>query len=76
MFSIYCSGWFRARVIEKHFTLNKDAKEGTDHILSADPEELKGHGEQNQKGRVFRRENKEPALSESKIKHFIRNRFI
>lgn len=30
-----------ARVIEKHFTLNKKAK-GPDHMLSADPAEMKG----------------------------------
>lgn len=66
-----------ARVIEKHFTLNKDAKEGTDHILSADPEELKDMVSKIRRVEVFLgAKNKEPALSESKIKHFIRNRFI
>ena len=30
-----------AKVIEKHFTFDKDAKEGTDHILSVNLDELK-----------------------------------
>ncbi|MBD3379363.1 MAG: N-acetylneuraminate synthase [Candidatus Omnitrophica bacterium] len=65
-----------ARIIEKHFTLDKNAPEGTDHVLSATPVEfgamvrqirsippLMGDGE------------KVPRACEEEIKDFVRNRF-
>lgn len=66
-----------AKVIEKHYTFDKKAKEGTDHILSIEPDELK------EMVRAIREtelllgiEKKEPTLSEKSIKEFVRNRFI
>ncbi len=66
-----------AQVVEKHVTLDNALKEGTDHILSVTPLELKkiikdiktvkdllGDGE------------KIPRACEKRIKEFVRNRFI
>ena len=64
-----------ATTIEKHFTLNKKFK-GTDHILSADPKDLK---EISSKIKIISKllgnEKKQPSVSENKIKVFMRNRF-
>jgi len=66
-----------AKVIEKHFTFDKEAKEGTDHILSANPEDLKEMIKN-----IKRTENlmgnslKTPTEGEMKIINFVRNRFI
>ena len=66
-----------ASVIEKHFTFDKQAKEGTDHILSVEPDELK------QMVRDIRRiekllgnEQKIPTKGEQEITQFVRTRFV
>jgi N,N'-diacetyllegionaminate synthase len=64
-----------AEVIEKHFTLDKSLP-GTDHILSADPDELK----QLVKGvreveKMLGSYSKKPTEDEAKIKSFIYSRF-
>lgn len=66
-----------AEVIEKHFTFDKNAREGTDHIISVEPEELKDLVKSIKKVEsLLGKEKKEPTLSEQKIKDFIRNRFV
>jgi len=65
-----------AKVIEKHFTYAKNAKEGTDHILSVEPDELRMMITTVRKVEMLLgKEAKEPTLSERKIKDFVRNRF-
>ena len=65
-----------ARVIEKHFTLNKKFK-GTDHILSADPVDLKNLSKNiNTISCLLGKEVKKPSVKENKIKNFMRNRFV
>lgn len=66
-----------AQVIEKHFTFDKKAKEGTDHILSVTADELK------EMIKHIRRieaqlgsPEKEPTESERSIINFVRGRFI
>lgn len=65
-----------ASVIEKHFTFDKNCPEGTDHILSATPDEFKTMVE-----RIKRVEKmlgsgiKEPTEGERKIITFVRERF-
>lgn len=64
-----------ARVIEKHFTLDKNLP-GTDHLLSATPDELR-----ELVGRIRRLETmlgspvKKPTENELKIREFVRRRF-
>lgn len=66
-----------AKVIEKHFTFNKKTQEGTDHVLSVDPEELKDMIKYIRQTEIILGEpKKEPTSSERKIKDFIRTRFI
>lgn len=64
-----------AEVIEKHFTLDKNLP-GTDHILSADPDELRqlvtGVREVET---LLGSYDKKPTDSEAKIKAFVRSRF-
>ncbi|TRZ53484.1 MAG: N-acetylneuraminate synthase [Dehalococcoidia bacterium] len=64
-----------AEVIEKHFTLDKNLP-GTDHILSADPDELRrlvaGVREVDT---LLGSYTKKPTDDEAKIKPFVRSRF-
>ena len=65
-----------ATVIEKHFTLNKKL-EGTDHILSADPTDLKQISSEVKKiSSLLGMEVKKPSKNENKIKSFMRKRFV
>ena len=65
-----------ATVIEKHFTLNKKFK-GTDHILSADPSDLKIISNDIKKiSNLLGKELKKPSIKENKIKYFMRKRFV
>jgi len=65
-----------AKVIEKHYTFDRNAAEGTDHVLSVDPEGLKDMIKD-----VRRIENllgvygKKPTEGEGEIIDFVRNRF-
>ena len=65
-----------AEVIEKHFTLDKNLP-GTDHILSADPDELR---EMTEKIReietILGKPIKEPTSKEKEIRDFVRGRFL
>lgn len=64
-----------AHVIEKHFTLDKNLP-GTDHILSADPFELRTLVEEIRAINVLRgRRVKRPTSGEESIKDFVRARF-
>tara|TARA_Y100000294_G_C8545349_1_gene332881 strand:- start:80 stop:307 length:228 start_codon:yes stop_codon:yes gene_type:complete len=64
-----------ARVIEKHFTLNKNFK-GTDHILSATPNEMKNLRKNlNEIILMLGSGKKIPSKKENKIKKFMRTRF-
>ena len=64
-----------AEVIEKHFTLSKDLP-GTDHILSADPQELKDMVNQIRKIEKLLGKGKKKITSlESKNQQFLRKRF-
>lgn len=65
-----------AKVIEKHFTFDKNCPEGTDHILSATAEEFKEMVEKIRKVEVLLGHGtKEPSKGEKKILKFVRNRF-
>lgn len=65
-----------AKIIEKHFTFDKKASKGYDHVLSAEPEDLKeminkiSHVE-SLLGKCIKR----PTAGEEKIKVLLRNRF-
>ena len=64
-----------ATTIEKHFTLNKKFK-GTDHVLSADPKDLKEISEKIKKiSKMLGKEMNRPSTMENRIKKFMRNRF-
>lgn len=64
-----------ATVIEKHFTLDRSLP-GTDHLLSATPEELRTMVEQIRRVEILLGEGgKGPSPSELKIREFIRSRF-
>ena len=66
-----------AKVIEKHFTFDKKAKEGTDHILSVEPDVLKDMVREIRKVELMLgKEKKAPTENECKITDFVRNRFI
>lgn len=66
-----------ARVIEKHFTFDKGAKEGTDHVLSVTPEELKKMVQDIRTIKLLLGDGtKVPRASEREIKEFVRNRFL
>lgn len=74
---------FGARIIEKHFTLNKNWREGTDHVLSATPGEFKEMIERIKRIKRIKRIEvmigsgiKEPTSSEKEILGFVRKRFI
>lgn len=65
-----------AKVIEKHFTFDKNSNEGTDHIISLEPKELKEMIEQIKRVEsLLGRPEKSASEGEKKIISFIRNRF-
>lgn len=65
-----------AVVVEKHFTFDKKAKEGTDHVLSVEPKELKEMIDQIRRLEKMHGSGvKEPRAKEQEIKKFVRNRF-
>lgn len=64
-----------ARVIEKHFTLDKSLP-GTDHVLSATPEEFRTMVEQIRRVEELLGETRKlPTAGELKIRDFVRSRF-
>lgn len=64
-----------AEVVEKHFTLDKTLQ-GTDHILSADPEELKKMVKEIEEVETLLGSYvKKPTEGEEKIKSLVRSRF-
>jgi N,N'-diacetyllegionaminate synthase len=64
-----------AEVIEKHFTLDKNLP-GTDHILSADPTELRQLVDGiREVETLLGSHDKKPTADEDKIKSFVRSRF-
>jgi N,N'-diacetyllegionaminate synthase len=64
-----------AKVIEKHFTLDRSLP-GTDHILSATPEELRQLVDNiRQVEDLFGEPQKMPTPGELQIRDFVRNRF-
>jgi sialic acid synthase SpsE len=65
-----------ASVIEKHFTLDKNCAEGTDHILSATPDEFKKMVETIRRIEVMLGDGvKQPSSGERKIINLVRTRF-
>ncbi len=61
---------------EKHFTLDKNCQEGTDHILSATPDELTKMVETIHRIEVMLGDDvKQPSSGENKIIDFVRTRF-
>lgn len=64
-----------AEVVEKHFTLDKNLP-GTDHILSADPDELRQLIKGTREVEALLGDyEKKPTEGEAKIKSFVRSRF-
>lgn len=64
-----------ARVIEKHFTLSK-ALPGTDHVLSATPEEFRRLvADIRETETLLGKQAKGPVASEREIRSFVRGRF-
>ena len=64
-----------ATVLEKHFTLGKDLP-GTDHVLSATPEELSSLVEKVRRAETLLGNGvKEPKEAELEIRDFVRNRW-
>lgn len=64
-----------ARAIEKHFTLGKDLP-GTDHILSADPDELRRMVEMIRRvPTLMGNAQKHPTAKETEVRDFVRSRF-
>lgn len=64
-----------AEVIEKHFTLDKNLP-GTDHILSADPNEMRELVKKIEEVEILLGSYiKKPTEEEKKIKSFVRSRF-
>ena len=65
-----------ASVIEKHFTFDKDCSVGTDHVLSATPDEFKDMVEKVKRIEVLLGDGvKKPSESEKDIVQFVRTRF-
>jgi len=65
-----------AIVIEKHFTFDKSCTEGTDHILSATPDDFKDMVAKIRRVELFLGDgNKKPSHGERQIMDFVRNRF-
>ena len=66
-----------AQAIEKHFTFDKAVKEGTDHVISVEPDELRNIVKSIRRIEVLLgSEEKFPTPGEQKIRDFVRNRFI
>jgi sialic acid synthase SpsE len=66
-----------ARVIEKHYTFDKHFKEGTDHIISTAPDELRQLVEDISTVEKLMGDGKKvPHVCEEEIKEFVRNRFV
>ncbi len=66
-----------AKVIEKHYTFDKQAKQGTDHILSVTPDELTYMIAQIRRVENILGESvKVPTVSERQIMDFVRSRFV
>lgn len=66
-----------ASVIEKHVTFDKQAPEGTDHILSATPEELTAMVRDIRRIECMRgHDAKAPTMGEMNIQAFVRDRFV
>lgn len=64
-----------ARVVEKHFTVDKSL-EGTDHVLSVTPPELREMiGQIERTEALLGTAEKRPTQAESEIIEFVRNRF-
>lgn len=65
-----------AKVIEKHFTFDRNAKEGTDHIISLEAKELSELACRIREIEVLLgKPEKSPCRAEKKLIDFIRNRF-
>jgi len=65
-----------AKVVEKHFTIDKNLP-GTDHILSADPNELKELIKKIEEIEILLGDGeKKPTKDEKKIISFVRSRFL
>ncbi|MCK4244566.1 MAG: N-acetylneuraminate synthase family protein, partial [Candidatus Omnitrophica bacterium] len=61
---------------EKHFTFDKNYPEGTDHVLSATPEEFKEMVERIRNVEIMLGDGiKQPSSEERKIVNFVRGRF-
>ena len=66
-----------AEIIEKHFTFDKDAREGTDHAISVTCEELKDLIRDSRRVRTLLGKGiKEPASGEAKIVNMLRGKFV
>lgn len=66
-----------AEVIEKHFTFDKNCKEGTDHLISADFDDMKSLVKNIRKiETLLGTSEKAPTPGERKIKDFVRGRFV
>jgi N,N'-diacetyllegionaminate synthase len=65
-----------AKVIEKHFTMDKWCTEGTDHVLSLEPLEFRSMVSAIRRIEVMRGvKAKGPTAGEGKIREFVRSRF-
>jgi len=65
-----------ASVVEKHFTFDKNYPEGTDHVLSATPEEFVGMVARIREVEIMLGDGtKQPSSGERQIKDFVRSRF-
>jgi len=65
-----------AQIIEKHFTLNRQWREGTDHILSLEPKDFKDMVDRIRRVEILLgKKQKEPTSQEKKIVEFVRTRF-
>lgn len=66
-----------AKVIEKHFTFDKECSQGTDHILSATADEFRKMVEDMARvTNMLGKEKKGPTKGEKKILNFVRKRFL
>ena len=66
-----------ARVIEKHFTFDKDCPEGTDHVVSATKDEFTEMVSRIHKVEALLGNGiKEPTEGERSILEFVRQRFL
>ncbi len=65
-----------ASIVEKHFTFDKNYPEGTDHIISATPEEFREMVEKIRKVEIMLGDGiKQPSPGEKKIRDLVRSRF-